>query len=88
MAALRVRRIDFLRKRLAVAESATEVGGVVGFGTPRTCRQRTVPTPAVLLEPLARRCAGKNADELVLTSSEGGVSPVRKLPAPELRPGG
>jgi hypothetical protein len=35
MAALRVRRIDFLRKRLIVAESATEVGGVVEFGTPR-----------------------------------------------------
>jgi hypothetical protein len=40
MAALRVRRIDFLRKRLTVAESATEVGGVVQFGSPKTHHQR------------------------------------------------
>jgi integrase len=56
MAALRVRRIDFLRKRLTVAESATEVGGVVQFGSPKTHQQRSVPIPAVLLEPLSRRC--------------------------------
>ena len=43
MAALRVRRIDFLRKRLTVAESATEVGGVVEFGAPKTHQQRTLP---------------------------------------------
>jgi integrase len=73
MAALRVRRIDFLRKRLTVAESATEVGGVVQFGSPKTHQQRTVPIPAVLLEPLSRRCAGKRGDDLVLTSPEGGV---------------
>jgi integrase len=73
MAALRVRRIDFLRKRLTIAESATEVGGVVQFGSPKTHQQRTVPVPAVLLEPLSRRCAGKRADDLVLTSPEGAV---------------
>jgi integrase len=73
MAALRVRRIDFLRKRLTVAESATEVGGVVQFGSPKTHHQRALPIPDVLLEPLWRRCAGKRADDLVLTSPEGGV---------------
>ena len=73
MAALRVRRIDFLRKRLTVAETATEVGGVVRFGSPKTHQQRTVPIPGALLEPLARRCAGKRADDLVLTSPEGAV---------------
>jgi integrase len=36
MAGLRVRRVDFLRKRLTVAESATEVGGTVLYGTPKT----------------------------------------------------
>jgi integrase len=73
MAALRVRRIDFLRKRLTVAQSATEVGGVVQFGSPKTHQQRTVHIPAVLLEPLSRRRAGKRGDDLVLTSPEGGV---------------
>jgi integrase len=36
MAGLRVRRVDFLRKRLTVAESATEVGGTVEYGAPKT----------------------------------------------------
>jgi integrase len=70
MAALRVRRIDFLRKHLTVAESATEVEGVVEFGTPKTHQKRTVPIPAVLLEPLSRRCAGKRADDLVMRGSQ------------------
>ncbi len=73
MAALRVRRVDFLRKRLTVAESATEVGGTVEYGTPKTHQQRTVPIPAVLVEPLSRRCEGKGRDDLVLTSPGGAV---------------
>ena len=56
---LRVRRVDFLRKRLTVAESATEVGGTDQYGTPKTQQQRTVPIPAVLVEPLFRRCRGQ-----------------------------
>jgi integrase len=56
MAGLRVRRVDFLRKRLTVAESATEVGGTVKYGAPKTHQQRTVPIPGVLLAPLSRRC--------------------------------
>lgn len=73
MAALRVRRIDFLRRRITVAESATEVGGEVVFGTPKTHQRRTVPIPGPLLEPLARRCEGKSADDLVVTSPDGAV---------------
>nr|WP_246081069.1 site-specific integrase [Modestobacter altitudinis] len=73
MAGLRVRRVDFLRKRLTVAESATEVGGTVEYGAPRPHQQRTVPIPSVLLAPLARRCEGKNRNDLVITSPEGAV---------------
>ena len=57
MAALRVRRIDFLRRRLTIAEAVTEVGGRLEFGTPKTHQQRTVPLPATLAESLARHCA-------------------------------
>jgi integrase len=81
MAALRVRRIDFLRKRLTVAESATEVGGVVQFGSPKTHQQRSVPIPAVLLEPLSRRCAGKACHRPRADLTRGRCSPVRQLPA-------
>jgi integrase len=73
MAALRVRRVDFLRKRLTVAESATEVGGTVEYGAPKTHQQRTVPIPSILVEPLSRRCQGKGPDDLVLTSPGGAV---------------
>ena len=71
LAALRVRRVDFLRKRLIIAESATEVAGELVFGTPKTHQQRTVPLPAELVEPLARRCEGKQPDDLLLTTPAG-----------------
>ncbi len=71
LAALRVRRIDFLGSRLTVAESATEVGGQLLFGTPKTHQQRTVPLPAVLVESLARRCEGKLPDDLLVTTALG-----------------
>jgi hypothetical protein len=73
MAALRVRRVDFVRKRLTVAESATEVGGTVEYGRPKTHQQRTVPIPGVLLAPLSRRFEGKGSNDLVLTSPEGAM---------------
>jgi integrase len=71
LAALRVRRVDFLRKRLTIAESATEVAGELVFGTPKTHQQRTVPLPAVLVEALARRCEGKQPDDLLVTTASG-----------------
>lgn len=86
IAALRVRRLDFLRKRLTVAESATEVGGTVEYGEPKTHQQRTVPIPSVLLEPLSARCRGKRPDDLVVTSPEGAVLRSGKLPTALLRP--
>ena len=71
MAALRVRRVDFLRKRLTVAESATEVSGTVEYGAPKTHQHRA--DPGVLVEPLSRHCEGKGRDDLVLTSPGGAV---------------
>lgn len=71
LAALRVRRVDFLRLRLTVAESATEVGGKLLFGTPKSHQQRSVPLPAVLVEALARRCEGKHPDDLLVTTAAG-----------------
>ena len=71
LTALRVRRVDFLRRRLTVAESATEVAGALVFGTPKTHQQRTVPMPAELVEPLAHRCEGKQPDDLLVTTNSG-----------------
>jgi hypothetical protein len=46
---------------LIVAESATEVGGKLLFGAPKTHQQRSVPLPAVLADALPRRCEGEAA---------------------------
>jgi integrase len=35
VAAFRVRRVDFLRRYLTIAEAVTEVGGRLEFGTPK-----------------------------------------------------
>ena len=77
MAGLRVRRVDFLRRRLTVAEAVTEVADRIEYGTPKTHQQRTVPLPAELVEPLARRCEGKTPDHLVMTAPGGSVLRLR-----------
>jgi integrase len=71
LAALRVRRVDFLRRRLIIAESVTEVAGRLEFGTPKTHQHRSVPLPAALVGPLSARCADKPGDALLLTTSAG-----------------
>ena len=73
LAALRVRDIDFLRRRLRIEQSATEVDGVMVFGTPKSHQQRLVPVRPSLLEALSRACKGKGPDDLVFTAPRGGV---------------
>jgi len=47
-AALRVRDVDFSRRRVEVARSVTEPGGKLVFGTPKTHARRSVPFSAFL----------------------------------------
>ena len=72
LAALRVRRVDLLRRRLEVAESVTEVAGRVTFGTPKTHQRRWAPLPRSLAAELAAELVGRGPDDLVFTSPEGG----------------
>ncbi|WP_372433876.1 tyrosine-type recombinase/integrase [Micromonospora coerulea] len=73
LAALRVRRVDLVKRRLLVAESVTEVNGRAVFGTPKTHQRRSVPLPRFLVEPIAAQVAGRPGDELVFTSPAGDV---------------
>jgi len=73
LAALRVRSVDPLRRRLIIEESATEVDGVMVFGTPKSHQQRRVPIRKSLIEDLARACEGKHPDDLLFTAPRGGV---------------
>jgi len=72
-AALRAGRIDLVRRRLAIDEATSEVGGHVIFGTPKSHKRRSVPFPQFLTDPLRAATAGKVAVDLVFTAPEGGV---------------
>ncbi|MBA2768636.1 MAG: site-specific integrase [Sporichthyaceae bacterium] len=72
LAALRVGRVDLMRRRIEIAESMTEVNGVAVFGTPKTGRSRSVPLPGSLVADLTAAMAGKAADDFVFTMPKGG----------------
>ncbi|MEU8242094.1 tyrosine-type recombinase/integrase [Actinoplanes missouriensis] len=73
LAALRVKRVDLVRRRLLIAESMTEINGKAVFGTPKTHQRRSVPVPRFLIDPLQVQIANRSRDDLVFTSPEGGV---------------
>ena len=73
MAALRVGRVDFLRRRALIAESVTPVKGVMTWGTTKGHERREVPIPPFLVEELSVHVAGKARDELVFVGVRGAV---------------
>jgi integrase len=73
LAALRVRHIDPMRRRLNIEESVTEVDGHMVFGAPKSHQRRSVPIPPSLVDAFVEHCAGKDRDDLVFTASHGGV---------------
>jgi integrase len=73
MAALKVGRLDMLRRRIDVAEAVAPVRGELVWSTPKSHSSRSVPFPEFLAEPLAKRCVGKKKDALVFTGPDGGV---------------
>lgn len=73
LAALRVGRVDLLRRRLTIAESVTEVEGKAVFGTPKGHATRSVAVPRSIVDELTEQVAGRGADELVFTAPDGGL---------------
>lgn len=73
MAALRVGRVDILRRRVEIADAVTAVNGALVWGTPKGHSRRWVSVPRFVAEALAAHVAGKPADDLVFTSSNGAV---------------
>lgn len=71
MAALRVKRLDFLRRRATIAESVTPIKGVMTFGPTKGHERRDVPIPRFLVDDLVRLVAGKEPDALVFTGGRG-----------------
>jgi integrase len=73
MAALRVHRLDFLRRRALLAESVTPVKGVMTFGPTKGHERREVPLPRFIIDDLARHVAGRAPNDLVFTGERGAV---------------
>lgn len=76
LAALRVGRLDLMRRRLIVAEAMTEVnGGRLVWGAPKSHESRSVPIPRILVDDLALHLRDKGRDDLVFATASG--SPLR-----------
>jgi integrase len=77
VAGLKVKRLDLLRRRLAVAETLSEVGGHLTWDTSKNHQVRSVPIPGFLADLLAEVTVGKAPDDLVFTTWRG--RPLRNL---------
>ena len=72
LVALRRSRIDMLRRRIEVAESATEIGATLTWSTPKSHEPRTVTMPSTVVDQLAEHLGSVASDELVFTAPRGG----------------
>ncbi|WP_138841337.1 tyrosine-type recombinase/integrase [Rhodococcus pyridinivorans] len=68
---LRVRDIDFLRRRITVHENAVQVGSRHIVGTTKGDKVRSVPVPAFVLDEVAKQCKGRGRDDLVFPGRDG-----------------
>jgi len=73
LSALRMGRYDHGRREIRVEVSATEIGGHLVEGTPKTVGSvRRVPVPEWLADELAPLLVDRGPDDYLLTAPEGG----------------
>jgi integrase len=68
--ALRVRDVEFLRRRRDVHGNAVQLGVDHAEGLTKSRRQRSVPVPQFVLDELSVQCQGRSMDELVFGDGE------------------
>lgn len=73
--ALRVGKLDLMRRRVEVSESAAEAHGRLSFGSTKTYARRSVPIPTPLADELAAHIAGRKPSDFVFEAPDGG--PIR-----------
>lgn len=78
-AAIRVREVDLIRRRINVVASVTEVNGRLVWGSPKTHARRTVPVPRFLAAELAPLVKDRAPDALLFESPHGSVLRVRNF---------
>ncbi len=79
LAALKVKRVDLVRRRVLIAESVTEVNGELVWGTTKTHERRSVPLPRFLADAVSQLVTHRAADDLLFSSPRGGVLRVRNF---------
>jgi integrase len=72
---LRVRDVEFLRRRLSVSENAVQLGVDHAVGPTKGRKARSVPVPGFVLDELSMQCAGKGPGDLVFAGPDGGYLP-------------
>ncbi len=78
LVALRVKDVEFLRRRISVHDNAVQLGVDHAEGLTKSRRGRSVPAPQFILDRLSVRCRGKQSTDLVFGGPEG-----RYLPRPK-----
>jgi len=73
--ALRVRDVEFLRRRLSVSENAVQLSVNHAVGPTKGRKARSVPVPAFVLDELSMQCGGKAPGDLVFPGPDGGYLP-------------
>jgi integrase len=73
--ALRVRDVEFLRRRLSVHENAVQLGVDHAVGPTKGRKARSVPVPSFVLDELALQCRDKTPGALVFAAPDGGYLP-------------
>lgn len=63
--ALRVRDVQFLRRRLSVHDNAVQLGVDHAVGRTKSQKERSVPVPQFVLDQLTVQCEGRDLDDLV-----------------------
>lgn len=72
LVALRVRDVEFLRRRLTVHDNAVQLGVDHAVGRTKSRKTRSVTVPQFILDELSAHCRGKALDDLVFPSPGGG----------------
>src|SRR5271165_45509 len=80
--ALRVRDVEFLRRRLSVSENAVQIGARHAVGPTKGRKARSVPVPEFVLNELSAQCEGKAPGDLVFPGPAS-----RYLPRPHSETG-
>ncbi|BBZ57056.1 site-specific integrase [Mycolicibacterium phocaicum] len=73
--ALKVKDVEFLKRRLVVADNAVQLGIEHAVGQTKGKKIRSVPVPSFVLEEIAPLCKGKKPDDLVFPGADGKYLP-------------